>query len=182
LSPLSLYIQIMSLRTREATVTVRIGADTVISRYQSKAEASEADKEILQAIQDKLAKASVPFWTALTSLGQVKEWPASLEISAGFFAVKGTGGISVAFGRYQISHRIVEMILRSLFTRHSLASIHRVNRVFRGVSTRKVPPELGQWERLKLSKSESLGLAKVKRASLTWGYPLQVLSAERLWT
>jgi hypothetical protein len=44
-------------------------------------------------------KANVPFWAALASLGKVKEWSASLEISAGLFAVKGTGGISVTFGK-----------------------------------------------------------------------------------
>ena len=31
-----------------------------------------------------------------------------------------------------------------------LASIHRINRVFKGVSPRKVPSELGRWELLKL--------------------------------
>ena len=63
------------------------------------AEASEADKKVLQAIRDRLDKAHIPFWTALASLGKIKEWSASLEISTNFFAVKGSGGISVTFGR-----------------------------------------------------------------------------------
>jgi hypothetical protein len=61
--------------------------------------ASDKDKKILQGIEKQLKKANVPFWEALASLGTVKEWSASLEISAGFFAVKGTGGISVTFGK-----------------------------------------------------------------------------------
>jgi len=65
----------------------------------SQAESSEGDKEIFQVIQDKFIKARVPFWTALASLGKVKEWSASLEVSANLLAIKGTGGISVTFGR-----------------------------------------------------------------------------------
>ena len=53
----------------------------------SKAEAGDADKKVLQDIENQLKKANVPFWAALASLGKVKEW------SAGLFAVKGTGGI-----------------------------------------------------------------------------------------
>lgn len=64
----------------------------------SKAQANDADKKVLQEIEKQLKKANVPFWAALASLGKVKEWSASLEISAGLFAVKGTGGISVTFG------------------------------------------------------------------------------------
>jgi len=65
---------------------------------ESKAKVSDADKAVLEGIEKRLGDARVPFWTALASLGKVKEWSASLEISAGFFAVKGTGGISVTFG------------------------------------------------------------------------------------
>ena len=38
-----------------------------------------------------------------------------------------------------------------------LASIHRVNGGAVGVSTRKVPSELGRWELLKLPRSELRG-------------------------
>jgi hypothetical protein len=83
----------------QVLVTVLLYADSENQVQSSQDDASDADKEILQAIQGKFAKARIPFWTALASLGKVKEWSASLEISAGFFAVKGTGGISVTFGK-----------------------------------------------------------------------------------
>lgn len=83
----------------QVLVVVLIGSESEDQVRESSVEASDADKEILRAIEAKFAKARVPFWTALASLGKVKEWSASLEISAGFFAVKGTGGISVTFGK-----------------------------------------------------------------------------------
>lgn len=83
----------------QVLVTVLLYADSENQVQESHAGASQADEEILQAIQVKFARARIPFWTALASLGKVKEWSASLEISAGFFAVKGTGGISVTFGK-----------------------------------------------------------------------------------
>jgi hypothetical protein len=83
----------------QVLVTVLLYADSENQVQESEAGASQADEEILQAIQGKFARARIPFWTALASLGKVKEWSASLEISAGFFAVKGTGGISVTFGK-----------------------------------------------------------------------------------
>ena len=82
----------------QVLVVVLISKEPEDEVQASEAEASEADKKILQHIERELVKAHVPFWTALASLGKVKEWSASLEISAGLFAVKGTGGISVTFG------------------------------------------------------------------------------------
>lgn len=69
--------------------------DELASRGQS----SDSDKEILKAIEHKFLRARPAFWTALASLGKVKEWSVYLDISANFFAVKGTGGISVTFSR-----------------------------------------------------------------------------------
>jgi hypothetical protein len=83
----------------QVLVTVLLYADSENQVLASQDDASDADKDILQAIQGRFAKARIPFWTALASLGKVKEWSVSLEISAGFFAVKGTGGISVTFGK-----------------------------------------------------------------------------------
>jgi hypothetical protein len=83
----------------QVLVVVLISKDPEDEVQAAKADASDADKKILQDIERELVKAHVPFWTALASLGKVKEWSASLEISAGFFAVRGTGGISVTFGR-----------------------------------------------------------------------------------
>lgn len=83
----------------QVLVTVLLYADSENQVQAAQDDASDADKEILQAIQGKFAKARIPFWTALASLGKVKQWSASLEISAGLFAVKGTGGISVTFGK-----------------------------------------------------------------------------------
>src|ERR1700730_10595093 len=82
----------------EILVVVMISKDPEDKVQESKAKASGADKVILDGIEKRLGDARVPFWTALASLGKVKEWSASLEISSGFFAVKGTGGISVTFG------------------------------------------------------------------------------------
>ena len=61
--------------------------------------ADDTDKQVLKAIREILEKAHVHFLAALASLGKVKEWSASLEISASGLFVKGTGGISVTFGR-----------------------------------------------------------------------------------
>jgi hypothetical protein len=82
----------------QVLVVVIISKEPEDEVQASEAQASEEDKKILQHIERELVKAHVPFWTALASLGKVKEWSASLEISAGLFAVKGTGGISVTFG------------------------------------------------------------------------------------
>jgi hypothetical protein len=82
----------------EILVVVMVSKDPEDKIQESKAKASDADKEVLDGIEKRLGDARVPFWTALASLGKVKEWSASLEISSGFFAVKGTGGISVTFG------------------------------------------------------------------------------------
>ncbi len=88
-----------NVQPSQALVVVLIWKDSD-DELESKARASDGDGEIIRAIQDKFAKAYVPFWTALASLTSVKQWSASLEISAGLpFAVKGTGGISVTFGR-----------------------------------------------------------------------------------
>jgi hypothetical protein len=82
----------------EILVVVMISKEPEDKVQESKAKVSDADKAVLEEIEKRLGDARVPFWTALASLGKVKEWSASLEISAGFFAVKGTGGISVTFG------------------------------------------------------------------------------------
>lgn len=83
----------------QALVLVMITKGAEDEIQASEAEAGDADKEVLQQIEKLLTKAHIPFWTALASLGKVKEWSASLEISANLLAVKGTGGISVTFGR-----------------------------------------------------------------------------------
>lgn len=61
--------------------------------------ADPADKKVLDLVGERLDKAHLHFWSALAHLGKVKEWSASLEVSAGGILIRGTGGISVTFGK-----------------------------------------------------------------------------------
>ena len=83
----------------QALVVVIISKETEDQLEASKAVAGDADKKVVESIESLFAKVHLPFWTALASLGKVKEWSATLEISAGILAFKGTGGISVTFGK-----------------------------------------------------------------------------------
>jgi hypothetical protein len=65
----------------------------------SNAQSDNNDRAILEAIEHKFLRARPAFWTALASLGKVKEWSVHLDISANLLAVKGTGGISVTFSK-----------------------------------------------------------------------------------
>jgi hypothetical protein len=95
----TLVIQGVNASPSQVLFVVLISKESEDEIQASIAEASDDDKKVLQGIEKQLKKANVPFWAALASLGKVKEWSASLEISAGLFAVKGSGGISVTFGK-----------------------------------------------------------------------------------
>jgi hypothetical protein len=57
----------------EILVVVMVSKDPEDKIQESKAKASDADKEVLDGIEKRLGDARVPFWTALASLGMVSE-------------------------------------------------------------------------------------------------------------